>query len=187
MSLGTVIESNPTNFMARSRLLLRCSMLRRLPQLGDVTEVLIICTANRVRSPFAEQLLRALLPSRIGVQSRGFLKGGYGCPGEAIEVAAEYSLDLSSHLSVKLTPNDLMRASLILPMEIRMAHELVVKYPSLSPKVFPLATFLNGKLLVQDVPDPYLLPQSEYSIVYDMIARCCIELTRRIELTERTR
>ena len=166
--------------MVLARWLLRPRLLRRLPPLGEVRELLVLCTANRVRSPFAEGVLRQLLPAHVTVLSRGVLKGGGRCPGEAIEAAAAHNVDLAAHRARQVAPDELLRAQLVLPMELRMAHDLVTQYPALSRTVVPLGTFLPKGLLVPDIPDPYLLPPVEYEMAYDTIVSCCTHLAQRM-------
>jgi protein-tyrosine-phosphatase len=138
--------------------------------------VLVLCTANRVRSPFAEAMLRRALPLGVNVISRGVLKGGGRCPGEAIEAAEYYEVDLTAHRARQLAGDELLHADLLLTMELRMAHDLVTQYPSIAHKVAPLRTFDPEGGLVSDIEDPYMLPPSEYAIAYDTIARCCTAL-----------
>jgi protein-tyrosine-phosphatase len=156
--------------------IMRYRLLRRLPPLQSVRSVVVLCTANRVRSPFAEAMLRRALPEGVSVSSRGVLKGGGRCPGEAIEAARAYSVDLATHRARQLAADDLLHADLLLTMELRMAHNLVTQYPALAHKVAPLRTFDPQGGLVSDIEDPYMLPPSEYAIAYDIIARCCMAL-----------
>jgi protein-tyrosine phosphatase len=156
--------------------MMRFRLRRRLPPLTNVRNIVVMCTANRVRSPFAEAMLRRALPVGVTVISRGVLKGGGRCPGEAIEAAHAYEVDLTAHRARQLTADELLQADLLLTMELRMAHDLVTQYPSLAHKVAPLRTFDPEGGLVSDIEDPYMLPPSEYTIAYDIIARCCMAL-----------
>jgi hypothetical protein len=65
-------------------------------------------------------------------------------------------------------------------MEVRMAHELVTKYPALAERVVPLRLFDPEESRVADIDDPYLLPVSEYVEAYATIARCCTGLAARL-------
>jgi protein-tyrosine-phosphatase len=155
---------------------MRYRLLRRLPPVESVRSVVVLCTANRVRSPFAEAMLRRALPVGVAVISRGVLKGGGRCPGEAIEAAQAYEVDLAPHRARQLAAEELLQADLLLTMELRMAHDLVTQYPALAHKVAPLRTFDPAGGLVSDIDDPYMLPPSEYATAYDIIARCCTAL-----------
>jgi protein-tyrosine phosphatase len=155
---------------------MRYRLRRRLPPLANVQTIIILCTANRVRSPFAEAMLRRVLPVGIKVSSRGVLGSGGRCPGEAIDTALTHGVDLSAHRARQLAADELLQADLLLTMELRMAHTLVIQYPALACKVAPLRTFDPEGGLIADIEDPYMLPLSEYVIAYDTIARCCIAL-----------
>ena len=159
--------------------LLRRRLLKRLPPLDQVRSVLVMCTANRVRSPFAAAILSRAAP-HVHVSSRGVIDGGTECPGEAIEAAAPYNIDLSTHAARKVTGPELLHADLLITMEVRMAHELVTKYPALAERVVPLRLFDPEESRVADIDDPYLLPVSEYVEAYATIARCCTGLAARL-------
>jgi protein-tyrosine-phosphatase len=85
-------------------------------------------------------------------------------------------VDLTAHRARQLAADELLQADLLLTMELRMAHNLVTQYPSITHKVAPLRTFDPEGGLVSDIEDPYMLPPSEYTIAYDIIARCCMAL-----------
>jgi protein-tyrosine-phosphatase len=118
-------------------------------------------------------MLRRALPVGVSILSRGVLKGGGRCPGEAIEAALAHHVDLASHRARQLAADELLHADLILTMELRMAHDLVTQYPAIAHKVAPLRTFDPEGGLVSDIEDPYMLPPQEYVIAYTTIARCC--------------
>lgn len=163
---------------AYRRWALRRRLDRRLPNLGAVRKIMVLCTANRVRSPFAELYLARRLPEHVEVVSRGVMHAGPACPWEAIEAAAMHGLDLSRHRAQAVTAYELLHADLIVVMELRMAHELAMQYPVLQGVIVPLGYFDEARRMA-DIADPYLLPQSEYLQAYDLIARCCDGLIHR--------
>lgn len=152
---------------------------RRVPYFGEVHRIVVLCTANRVRSPFAEHYLARRVGSGASVLSRGVLEGGAPCPGEAIEAASKHGLDLSKHRSRTVQMPELLQADLVLTMEIRMAHELAVAYPSVERAIVPLGYFDEARRM-EDIADPFMLPQSEYMLAYDTIARCCDGVVHRL-------
>ena len=158
---------------------LRRRLDRRLPDLARVGRIVVLCTANRVRSPFAELYLRRRLPEHVIVQSRGVLAAGTRCPGEAIEAAAVHGLDLSRHEARVYLLGELLMADLVLTMELRMAHELAVQFPAIEHRLVPLGYFDVARPM-HDVHDPFMLPFSEYVAAYDRIARCCDGLVARM-------
>lgn len=163
---------------AYRRWALRRRLDRQLPNLKAMRRVIVLCTANRVRSPFAGLYLARRLPEEVTVVSRGVLQAGPACPFEAIEAAAMHGLDLSRHRAQAVTADELLRADLIVVMELRMAHELAMQYPVLHGAIVPLGYFDETRRMA-DIADPYQLPQSEYLLAYDIIARCCDGLIHR--------
>jgi protein-tyrosine phosphatase len=91
--------------------------------------ILVVCTANRCRSPVAEALLwRALVLEGVPavVRSAGFLDPGHPVDETTRKVMAERGIDLSGHRSTKVSEELVKWADLILTMERRHARELVV-------------------------------------------------------------
>ena len=154
-------------------------LARRLPDLEHVHRIVVMCTANRVRSPFAGMYLARRLQERVNVISRGVMESGIGCPSEAIEAAALHGLDLSRHRAQPVTVPELLGADLVLTMELRMAHELSVLYPAVERVIVPLGYFDEARR-IDDVADPFMLPSTEYVMAYDTIARCCDGLLHRM-------
>jgi protein-tyrosine-phosphatase len=70
-------------------------------------KVLFVCAGNICRSPFAEGLARQLATERgldVEFSSAGEIAlDGDRCPPDAIAVAKEYCVDLSSHRARRLT------------------------------------------------------------------------------------
>lgn len=164
---------------AYQRWSLRRRIEHRLPDLATVRRIVVMCTANRVRSPFAEMYLARRVSDGVKVISRGVLDGGAGCPGEAIEAAALHGLDLSRHRARSVSVQDLLQADLVLTMELRMAHELAVAYPAIERAIVPLGYFDEAKRM-DDINDPYMLQTTEYVLAYDIIARCCDGLVHQM-------
>jgi len=158
---------------------LRRRLDKHLPELSSVRRIIVMCTANRVRSPFAELYLARRVRDGVEVVSRGVMDGGSQCPGEAIEAAALHGLDLYRHRARILSASELLQVDLVLTMEVRMAHELAVRYPVAQRLIAPLGYF-DERGGFEDIEDPYTLPRSEYVLCYDSIARCCDGLLHRM-------
>jgi protein-tyrosine phosphatase len=91
--------------------------------------ILVVCTANRCRSPVAEVLLwRALTVRDVPaiVRSAGFLEAGWPVDETTRGVMLERGVDLRSHRSRTISSETLGDFDLILAMERRHARELVV-------------------------------------------------------------
>ncbi len=153
---------------------------RQLARCAPVRSLLVLCTANRVRSPFAEQLLRAQLGGNVAVTSRGLLPGGQPCPPEAIEVAQRFGLSLESHMSRQVMPQDLLTASAVLVMEQRMASMISTRYPALRLRLLPLGWHDPERGWGADIDDPFLLTREDYEESYARIERCCQAVVSRV-------
>jgi protein-tyrosine-phosphatase len=80
-------------------------------------KVLFVCAGNICRSPFAEGLARRLAAERgldVEFASAGEIAlDGDRCPPDAVAVAKEYGVDLSSHRARRLTTD---KADKVVPL-----------------------------------------------------------------------
>jgi protein-tyrosine phosphatase len=108
--------------------------------------IIFVCTGNTCRSPLAEGLAKVLaanrwqcdindLPRRgLWITSAGLCTGGgWPASAEAIQVAAEYGVDLSRHRSQPLQPWLLAMADEVITMTQRHQQILREQYPGLGP------------------------------------------------------
>lgn len=80
--------------------------------------VLVVCTGNICRSPFAEGLLRNMVPGLL-VQSAGtHAVRGNSAPLPALRVAREFGVDLTSHRAKRVTGRLVARFDRVLAMEL---------------------------------------------------------------------
>lgn len=94
--------------------------------------LLFVCTANRVRSPFAEAMARTIIESRqlpVQVASAGTEATSAPAVVNMIEVAAKFGVDLSGHRSRQLDVALTSSADLI----VTMTGEHVVEVIGLDP------------------------------------------------------
>ena len=145
----------------------------QLARCHPVKSVLVLCTANRVRSPFAEHFLRRILPGAVTVLSRGVLPGGQPCPPESVHAAAVHGVDLGTHLSRQLIPKELLQASVTFVMERNMGVLLAERFPAVRTRIFPLGWFDSQDGWGSDIDDPFQLSREDYELAYARIARCC--------------
>jgi protein-tyrosine phosphatase len=102
-------------------------------------DVLVVCTANRCRSPMAQLLLErqfASVGELISVGSAGLLESGQPAVEGASRALARRGLDLSSHSSEHLTAEMIEDASLVLGMERAHVREVVVLVPGAWSRTF---------------------------------------------------
>lgn len=121
--------------------------------------VLLVCHANRCRSPIAAVLLRRLLagqPDAVGwrVESAG-LHAVPDLPATqwVCQVADEAGLDLSRHRSRSVDDLKLDDFDLILTMEEIQAEALAAEYPALAVRIRPFSSLVG---LRANVADPTL-------------------------------
>ena len=81
------------------------------------------------------------LPSTV--RSAGMLAGGAPPPPEVITAMVGYGLDVSSHRSRPMTPENLQEADLILAMARENLRHAVVTAPPIWPRAFTLREFVR--------------------------------------------
>lgn len=127
--------------------------------------VLVLCTGNICRSPYAEAVLRAKAPS-IHVDSAGLaamVDHNADATGQA--VASERGIDMSKHKAKQLKRAMIGQADLILVMDEDHLSRLHRKYPDSRGKSFKLGKLRGDKNIV----DPYLKSHSFFELVFDEI------------------
>ncbi|PIE23720.1 MAG: hypothetical protein CSA62_06330 [Planctomycetota bacterium] len=84
-------------------------------------QVLVLCTGNICRSPFAEIAIRQALAEQgivAVVESAGTLGvPGNRCPEEAVQAAREFEIDLTRHRAQRLSAELLAKATQLVVME----------------------------------------------------------------------
>jgi len=119
-----------------------------------MSAILLVCAANRCRSPLAAAILSRLLadyPDAPCVESAGlYARPGLAATADSVIAAAAVGLDLSTHRSRSLTKVDLAACALVLTMEEIQAETLHAAYPALAPRIVPLGKLLNLHLDIED-------------------------------------
>jgi protein-tyrosine phosphatase len=112
------------------------------PHTRAEVRVLFTCTANRVRSPFAEAAARVRL-HQLGapaeVRSAGLMDEGRPAVSEMVEVGRTYGYDLSAHRSASVIAEDLRQADVVVPMTGWHVVQLVEVLADARPKILTLA------------------------------------------------
>jgi protein-tyrosine-phosphatase len=118
--------------------------------------ILLICTANQIRSPLAEAILRKLLADRglseaYSVASAGTWAMDNEPPlTKAILVGQEYGVDISGHRSRMVNREMLENADLVLTMENRQKEALRYEFPENQEKIQLLTEMVGEALDIQD-------------------------------------
>jgi len=132
--------------------------------------VLMICSANICRSPFAELYFRHRLQQAgeyAEVFSRGILEmHGKGVPEDGVTVAQEMGINATRHHATKLEAADLDRAALVLIMEKQHRQYLLQMRPQCVGKIFFLSQPTGG----EEVPDPMAKGEDAFRESYQVIA-----------------
>ncbi len=147
-----------------------------------VQDILVICSGNICRSPFAEGYLRRRLAQQgrqdVQVQSAGTL-GILGSPAssDSIALAEEAGFDLSEHRSRAVTFDAVDEAGIILVMEKAHRRELTHLFPEEAERVHLLSEFhpsVSDPARAPDIFDPIGLPVEDYRRCFGLV-RVCID------------
>ena len=129
------------------------------------TNVLMVCTGNICRSPYAEYALAAKAPG-VSVSSAGLSAlVDEGADTTGVEVARERGVDMTPHVARQLNTAKVAGSDLVLVMDDEHLRRLLKRYPEARGKTFKLGKWLGDKNIV----DPYLKPASFFALVYDEI------------------
>lgn len=128
--------------------------------------VLFICTANQIRSPLAEAIMRKEIVNRgypvdaWKISSAGtWAKPGLSVFTYAQIAAKELGVDLESHRSQIVTEELLADHALVLTMEQGHKEALQVEFPRFAGKIYLLSEMVNQHY---DIHDPVGLSFPEY-------------------------
>jgi protein-tyrosine phosphatase len=115
-----------------------------------VTRLLVVCTANLVRSPFAAAALTRSIPRYYTIDSAGLAAAeGEEIPSDVLQDMRRYVLDLSKHRSRQVTQSDVRRSALILGMTEAHRDALQTMVPAATPRTFTFTEFVR---LAENVP-----------------------------------
>ena len=150
---------------------------------GEVNlRILVVCTGNLCRSPFAEHILLKKFGG-LGLDDMAVASAGIGalpgtpCPANVLEAARGWGLDLTGHRSRQVALSDVEEADLVLAMEGYHYHALLAAFPKHGEKLHLLSQF-DDEEEDQDVADPMGLPIEETRTIFGRIARCADTLAR---------
>ena len=127
--------------------------------------VLVLCTGNICRSPYAEAVLKRRAPG-ISVDSAGLsAMVDYEADATGQAVARDRGVDMSEHKAKQVTRSLIGQSDLILVMDDEHLSRLHRKYPDSRGKSFKLGKLKGDKNIV----DPYLKSQSFFELVVNEI------------------
>lgn len=135
--------------------------------------VLFVCTANRIRSPMAEALMRRYLAAHPdGIEwdlaSAGtWAKAGLTALPMAQQVMAERGADLRQHRAAEIDEVLMARYHLVLVMEAGHKEALQAEFPQEADRVYLLSEMAGQRF---SVADPIGGDVSGYRLAADVIA-----------------
>ena len=109
-----------------------------------MNRILVVCTANLVRSPFAAAILDRATEGQWKIDSAGLAAvEGEKVPLPVLQDVRRYVVELSKHRSRRLTMDDVRRSTVILGMTEAHRDALQTMLPSATPRTFTVPEFVR--------------------------------------------
>jgi protein-tyrosine phosphatase len=129
------------------------------PVVRQSTQVLFVCQGNIIRSPLAEQALRAEAQARgrpIQVESAGLsARPGEGADPRAVESGEETGLSLAQHQARFLDAEQVEGAGAIFVMDRLNLGRILARFPESAERVFLLGGLQpDGSVSLTEIHDP---------------------------------
>ena len=146
----------------------------RFPQ--SVTRVLVLCKGNLCRSPFVDRWFYGKL-SEMNIPIEISSAGLDTTPGKeayplATVVSRDFGIDLGCHRTRMVSNELVMKADVILVMEVAHIRQLLKKFPDAGGKTFLLGHFAQEKPIT-DIRDPYGGTPEEFYRCYRCLVEAC--------------
>jgi protein-tyrosine phosphatase len=148
---------------------------RRSLRAAGSRHILVLCTGNVCRSPYAEARLRSEFRRRgwqAEVVSAGFIGPGRPTPELAQEAARGRGLDTSGHRSQLVTPALLARSGLVVVMDAEHARRLAHELGAAPCPVLVLGDLDPVSPASRAIPDPWGHPLDVFHSSFARIDRC---------------
>jgi protein-tyrosine phosphatase len=137
--------------------------------------ILVVCTGNICRSPYAEAVLRSGLEhcglAAIQVESAGFIGPDRPAEPRGLALAAARGVDLSSHRSRLVGPADASRFDFFLVMTRRHRDQLVGRLEVDPNRIALLGDFDTDGGPEREIADPFGLGSEVFEKSFDQIER----------------
>lgn len=159
--------------------------VRALPHRPNI---LILCTGNVCRSPYAEARLRAAAEEHglvVETSSAGFIGPGRPPPETARSVARDRGLDTSTHVSRQVSGDLLLEVDMIVVMEPAHVRRLRRIDGGRRPSVLLLGDLDPASGEPRAIPDPWSGGAEEFESCFARIDRCVDALLREVSRPRR--
>jgi protein-tyrosine phosphatase len=122
-----------------------------------MNSLLVICEGKICRSPIAQGILAAALPT-VQVRSAG-LGALVGMPADelAIRLMQERGIDITAHRASQLGRQACLEADMVFVMDPTQRKRVEALYPQARGRVFRV-----GEYTKRDIPDPYRQPEKAF-------------------------
>jgi protein-tyrosine phosphatase len=146
---------------------------------GPIERILVVCSGNICRSPFAAAWLARSLPG-AQLRSAGIRAAdGDGPETTACALAQRFGLDLRGHRTRALRADDLAWAQLVLAMEGRHVAPITRCDPRARPRTRLLGHYLDRP--PYGIQDPWGRGEESFAATFRRIQSAAEQLARRIE------
>ena len=129
-------------------------------------KILIVCTANRCRSPMTERLFKKILQSQgqppgewLVTSAGAWTVDGIPPDDNLIAAMAAFGIDIGDHRSRMLDAAIMADQDLVLVMEDHHKEALCFEFPAQSDRVFLLSEMIEQHF---DINDPFGGPLKAY-------------------------
>lgn len=138
--------------------------------------ILFVCTGNLCRSPMAAALFQHRYSNGEIATSAG-LRGVDGQPAHPLAqgLMLEQGIDLSLHRARTVSPDMLMSADILLPMEKSHVQWIIERMPFMQNRVHLLGRWRN-----LEITDPVYGGREEFARVIDEIDQCLEDWVLRL-------
>lgn len=131
--------------------------------------ILVVCTGNICRSPFAEALLRQLCPDKEVASAGTGALVGHAADGTALLVGEQMGVDMREHKAQQINEALCRTHDLILVMETYHQGFIARLDPTATGKTMLLGHWLRDK----KIHDPYRQSEEYFQVVFKHIKRAC--------------
>lgn len=149
----------------------RAAVRRRIPELGRVERILVVCSGNICRSPYLAAVLRRKLP-RARIASAGFIGFNRPVADHSLKLASSRGIDLSTFRSHLLDPRRARTADLVIVMESRQASYLAAYYGVSRARIVVAGDLDPLPARTRSIEDPWQQPAEVFASSFDRLERC---------------